>query len=85
MRTNIDNGGFHVKIEHAVSNLTEKLIELIDQTFKRECSLYLACNEKHAFFISEQQKKLKLPLCPLRSPIVICLIWFFMPHQQSFS
>ena len=30
--------------------IQEKLTELIEQTFNREGSLYLACNEKHAFF-----------------------------------
>ena len=34
-----------------LSNLiTEKLTELIKQTFYREGSLYLACNGKNAFF-----------------------------------
>ena len=33
------------------SNLIkEKLTELIEQTFNRECSLYLACNDKMHFF-----------------------------------
>ena len=29
--------------------IKEKLTELIEQTFNRECSLYLACNDKNAF------------------------------------
>ena len=32
--------------------IKEKLTELIKQTFNREGSLYLACNEKNAFFTS---------------------------------
>ena len=32
----------------------KKLTELIEQTFNREGSLYLACNDKNAFFTSEQ-------------------------------
>ena len=31
--------------------IKEKLMELIKQTFKREGSLYLACNEKNAFLL----------------------------------
>ena len=30
--------------------IKEKLTELIEQTFKREDSLYLACSDKNAFF-----------------------------------
>ena len=36
------------------------LTELIEQTFNREGSLYLACNDKIAFFTSEQPKRYKL-------------------------
>ena len=34
--------------------IKEKLTELIEQTFNREGSLYLACNDKNAFFTFEQ-------------------------------
>ena len=40
--------------------IEEKLTELIEQTFNREGSLYLACNNKNAFFTSEQPKRYKL-------------------------
>ena len=43
--------------------IKEKLTELIEQTFNRQGSLYLACNEKHAFFTSEQPKRFKLWSC----------------------
>ena len=43
--------------------IKEKLTELIEQTFNREGSLYLACNEKNAFFTSEQPKRYKLWSC----------------------
>ena len=43
--------------------IKEKLTELIEQTFNREGSLYLACNDKHAFFTSEQPKRYKLWSC----------------------
>ena len=40
-----------------------KLTELIEQTFNRKGSLYLACNDKNAFFTSEQPKRYKLWSC----------------------
>ena len=43
--------------------IKEKLTELIEQTFNREGSLYLACNNKNAFFTSEQHKRYKLWSC----------------------
>ena len=43
--------------------IKEKLTEFIEQTFNREGSLYLACNDKNAFFTSEQPKRNKLWSC----------------------
>ena len=43
--------------------IKEKLKESIEQTFNREGSLYLACNDKNAFFTSEQPKRYKLWSC----------------------
>ena len=43
--------------------IKEKLTELIEQTFNREGSLYLACNDKNPFFTSEQPKRHKLWSC----------------------
>ena len=43
--------------------MKEKLTELIEQTFNREGSLCLACNDKNAFFTSEQPKRYKLWSC----------------------
>ena len=43
--------------------IKEKLTELIEQTFNREGSLYLACNDKNPFFTSEQPKRYKLWSC----------------------
>ena len=40
--------------------IKEKLTELIEQTFNREGSLYLACNDKNAFFTSKQPNRYKL-------------------------
>ena len=43
--------------------IKDKLTELIEQTLNREGSLYLACNDKNAFFTSEQPKRYKLWSC----------------------
>ena len=43
--------------------IKEKLTELIEQTFNREGSLYLACIDKNAFFTFEQPKQYKLWSC----------------------
>ena len=46
------------------NRLKDKLTELIERTFNREGSLYLASNEKNAFiFTSEQPKRYKLCSC----------------------
>ena len=41
------------------ATLPHYLTELIEQTFNRAGSLYLACNDKNAFFTSEQEKNAK--------------------------
>ena len=43
--------------------IKEKLINLIEWTFKGEGSPYIACNERQAFFTSEDTKRLKLWSC----------------------
>ena len=43
--------------------IKEKLTELIEQTFNREGSLCLVCNNKNDFFTSEQPKRYKLWSC----------------------
>ena len=43
--------------------IKEKLINLIEWTFKREGSPYIACNERQAFFTSEDTKRYKLWAC----------------------
>ena len=37
--------------------INDKLIDLIQRTFNREGSPYLACNDRNTFFISENPKK----------------------------
>ena len=36
--------------------IKDKLIDLIERTFQREGSPYLACNDRNAFFTSEKPK-----------------------------
>ena len=43
--------------------IKEKLTELIEQTFNREGSLHFACNDKNAFFTTEQPKRYKFWSC----------------------
>ena len=51
----------HTTLPHNL--IKEKLIELIEQTFNREGSIDLACNDKNAFFTSKQPKRYKLWSC----------------------
>ena len=37
--------------------IKDKLIDLIERTFQREGSAYLACNDRNAFFTSEKPTK----------------------------
>ena len=43
--------------------IKDKLIDLIERTFQREGSPYLACNDRNAFFTSEKPKKYHAPSC----------------------
>ena len=45
------------------NRINENLLEFIEQTFNREGSLHLVCNEIHTFFTSEQPKRFKLWSC----------------------
>ena len=38
--------------------IRNQLVDLIENTFRREEVLYLACNEEHAFFASEEHKNM---------------------------
>ena len=46
-----------------INLIKEKLINLIEWTFEREGSPYIACNERQAFFTSEDTKRYKLWSC----------------------
>ena len=56
--TTYDFSTLYTTLSHNL--IKEKLTELIEQTFNREGSLYLACNDKNAIFTSEQPKRYKL-------------------------
>ena len=43
--------------------IRNQLVDLIENTFRREEVLYLACNEERAFFASEEHKKYDLWSC----------------------
>ena len=43
--------------------IKDKLIDLIERTFSREKTLYLACNEERAIFASDVYKNYKLWSC----------------------
>ena len=44
--------------------IRKQLVDLIENTFRREEALYLACNEERAFFASEEHKT--YDLCPVK-------------------
>ena len=54
--------------------IKEKLINLIEWTFKREGSSYIACNERQAFFTSGDTKRYKLWSCQNVSEALIYLL-----------
>ena len=56
-----DFSTFYTTLSHNL--VKEKQTELIEHTFNREGSLYLACNNKNVIFTSEQLKRYKLWLC----------------------
>ena len=43
--------------------IKDKLIDLIERTFKREGSPHLACSDRNAFFTSENPKKYQTWSC----------------------
>ena len=56
-----DFSTFYTTLPHNL--IKEKLINLIEWTFKREGSPYIACNERQAFFTSEDTRRYKLWSC----------------------
>ena len=43
--------------------IKDKLTDLIERIFNRECCPYLACNDRNAFFTSEKPKKYNVLSC----------------------
>ena len=59
--TSLSTYDFSTLYTTLLNNLNnEKLINLIERTFKREGSPYIACNERQTFFTSEDTKGYKL-------------------------
>ena len=54
--------------------IKEKLTELIEPTFNKKGSLYLACNDKNAFLNSEQPKRYKLWSCQKMYDALVYLV-----------
>ena len=54
--------------------IRNQLVDLIENTFRREEALYLACNEEHAFFASEEHKKYDLWSCQKVTDALIYLL-----------
>ena len=40
--------------------IKDKLVDLIERTFQRECSLYIACSDRNAFFTSDAVRNYNL-------------------------
>ena len=43
--------------------IKDKLVDLIERTFRRERSLHIACNDKNAFFTSDADRNYNLWSC----------------------
>ena len=54
--------------------IRNQLVDLIENKFRREEALYLACNEEHAFFVSEEHKKYDLWSCQKVTNALIYLL-----------
>ena len=60
--------------------IKDKLIDLIESTFQREGSTYLACSDRNAFFTSEKPKKIS---CMVVSKCMRCADLFVGQHFYS--
>ena len=54
--------------------IRNQLVDLIENTFRREEALYLACNEERVFFASEEHKKYDLWSCQKVTDALIYLL-----------
>ena len=65
--------------------IKDKLIALIDHTFTREKTLYLACNEERAFFTSDVYKNINYgPVKTFVKPLFIFWIIFSLDLELKF-
>ena len=62
----------YTKLPHNL--IKEKLIDLIERTFQKEGSLYLACNVRNALFTSEEHNSYTLWPCQMVSEALIFLL-----------
>ena len=67
-----DFSTFYTTLPHYL--IKEKLMNLIEWTFKREGSPYIACNERKAFFTSGDTKRCKLWSCQNMCEALIYLL-----------
>ena len=51
----------HTTLPHNL--IKDKLVDLIDRNYLRECFLYIACNDRNAFFTSDAVRNYKLWSC----------------------
>ena len=56
-----DFSTLHTTLPHNL--IKDKLVDLIERTFQRECSLYIACNNRNAFFTSDAVRNYDLCSC----------------------
>ena len=60
----MDNHSSSILYTTLLHNLIkDKLVDLIERTFQRECFLYIACNDRNAFFTSDAVRNYNLWSC----------------------
>ena len=56
-----DFSTLHTTLPHNL--IKDKLVDLIERIFQRECSLNIACNDRHSYFTSDAVKYYNLWSC----------------------
>ena len=59
--------------------IKDKLIDFIERTFQRECSPYLACNDRNAFLLQKNLKNImhgRVKMYVMRWPFCWTTFWF---------
>ena len=67
-----DSSTFYTTLRHDL--IKNQLVDLIENTFRREEVLYLACNEEQYFFTSEENTKYNLWTCQKLTEALIYLL-----------